>query len=712
MLVESKWIVELLGLKTRGKQTWRVNCCVIASFGNASFRGVRFVFVASSQTSASLCRKRKMLFRLTLVLAYCIIIFVGARLVDVSVSLIEVTSLTLLCKLLPSALFSEYFCGGVDAQQQDTHPHTEEKSENISFLNESNPQSEDTSLKETQLGTLDGKSIDFTSYDHFIENVEDTKASVWVVWVRPSQTYGNKHDKSPKVRSDQCGKNETVLAPSDWTSLSYQLLKYGIRTGTYRCAQDTKLCKKHNIKACSILLSMPAGTKPKGRVATYLYKNKSSCSVRGNEMKGKLCLLEWIKSKLKSKVVILNKFEELSSVLRNSKKGNAISSQPNLNIVFESGHKIPPLLLSALSVRFTGRIRFVHMKRKKEYKPSPNKNPSLYAVTSSSNYSYGSKQGENFDYSNIDIFLRTLYPEANDIFLLALTLINMSCLLELFVQKGGPLKRLICFSWIAVLSNSLLIFVWLPILRLLQLPETVPIVEFFLKSLQAIMFSDVAALVRKDFLVLSQHVGVFAIGLIMYGSAVGYIQFILSNRGLPRPTLTSLWNDDVNEIREFFHSLLSLATPPLFYFELEERLENLLQRLSVPDLWLHPLNSNEFVKHLICWKFCKNSKFTFPLDQKPSKPILQDKMKSKHCKCQNTQKRIPYFALPSFDCVVCLENYSCGDIVKLLPCGHFFHKGCIDSWLLQSLEVKNRSCPVCRWPANKQKNFVAEQDVL
>lgn len=648
----------------------------------------------------------EMFVRVILVFTYFFIIFIASRLVDVSVSFVEVTSLSLMCEILPKSL---RYCGVCKDEDQELSQTGESKERSLkeavnldeSLLNE------DAAFS---LGSkLDDKSIDFVSYDHFLENVEDTKASAWVVWVRPSRSH-NKHEQQ-QVRADQCSKNETILNPKDWDSLSNKLLQYGIRTGTYRCARDTQLCKKHGIKTCSILLSMPAGMKPKGKVATFLHRNRSNCNLNGGEAKGKICLLEWIKSKLKSKVLVLSKKDELSAMLKRSKQQHKTAPKSNLNIIYESANKMPPLLISALSVKFVGRIKFVQMKsHKRTDSLYPFELSSMYAVTSSSNYTYGFRKGEKFHFSNLDMFLRTLYPEANDMFLLILMLVNMASLFELFVQKGGPLRRLISFSWIAFISNCLFIFTWLPLIRVLQIPEIGPVVEFFLKSLQSVMFSEVAAMIRKDILLLSQHFGIFGLGLVLYGSVIGYLRFVISNRGLPRPTLSSVWNEDLNEIREFFESLLTLATPPLFYFELEERLESFLQRLSMPDLWLHPLNSSQYVRHLICWKFCKRH-FELSSQQVSNSAPISNKRNSGKCTCQQRGVKLPEYAIQCIDCIVCLEHYKCGEIVKLLPCGHCFHRGCIDCWLLQSFDPKNKKCPVCRWPANKQKHFVNQEDL-
>ena len=42
-------------------------------------------------------------------------------------------------------------------------------------------------------------------------------------------------------------------------------------------------------------------------------------------------------------------------------------------------------------------------------------------------------------------------------------------------------------------------------------------------------------------------------------------------------------------------------------------------------------------------------------------------------------------------CAVCLEPYSSGEDVKVLPCLHNYHPACITQWLLTHIR-----CPVCK----------------
>lgn len=43
-------------------------------------------------------------------------------------------------------------------------------------------------------------------------------------------------------------------------------------------------------------------------------------------------------------------------------------------------------------------------------------------------------------------------------------------------------------------------------------------------------------------------------------------------------------------------------------------------------------------------------------------------------------------------CAICLADFKDRDPIKTLRCGHFFHSGCIDPWLINEKAL----CPVCR----------------
>ncbi|XP_072040041.1 RING finger protein 150-like isoform X2 [Amphiura filiformis] len=42
-------------------------------------------------------------------------------------------------------------------------------------------------------------------------------------------------------------------------------------------------------------------------------------------------------------------------------------------------------------------------------------------------------------------------------------------------------------------------------------------------------------------------------------------------------------------------------------------------------------------------------------------------------------------------CPICLETYTSSDCIRILPCKHYYHKNCVDQWL-----IEHRTCPMCK----------------
>ncbi|OIW20919.1 hypothetical protein TanjilG_25091 [Lupinus angustifolius] len=49
---------------------------------------------------------------------------------------------------------------------------------------------------------------------------------------------------------------------------------------------------------------------------------------------------------------------------------------------------------------------------------------------------------------------------------------------------------------------------------------------------------------------------------------------------------------------------------------------------------------------------------------------------------------------PEHDCTVCLTEFEPKSEINRLPCGHIFHKVCLEKWL----DYWNITCPLCRTP--------------
>merc|ERR1719329_498437 len=51
---------------------------------------------------------------------------------------------------------------------------------------------------------------------------------------------------------------------------------------------------------------------------------------------------------------------------------------------------------------------------------------------------------------------------------------------------------------------------------------------------------------------------------------------------------------------------------------------------------------------------------------------------------------VDLFDDPRESCAVCLAEFSPGDVLQRLPCGHHFHRCCAGTWLARS-----KKCPLC-----------------
>merc|ERR1711991_692425 len=62
-------------------------------------------------------------------------------------------------------------------------------------------------------------------------------------------------------------------------------------------------------------------------------------------------------------------------------------------------------------------------------------------------------------------------------------------------------------------------------------------------------------------------------------------------------------------------------------------------------------------------------------------------------------------------CVICLDTYNDGDTLRVLHCGHRFHRKCVDDWLLgykSDVDTITSCCPTCK--RNGQLQTTADDD--
>ncbi|CAO3634949.1 unnamed protein product [Mucor hiemalis] len=77
---------------------------------------------------------------------------------------------------------------------------------------------------------------------------------------------------------------------------------------------------------------------------------------------------------------------------------------------------------------------------------------------------------------------------------------------------------------------------------------------------------------------------------------------------------------------------------------------------------------------------------------------LQQQQNGEQWTVKNVFSKLPVHSfhrekdIPIDECIICLEEYSEGEIIRTLPCKHLFHSTCIQAWL-----NRKHFCPICKY---------------
>ena len=58
-------------------------------------------------------------------------------------------------------------------------------------------------------------------------------------------------------------------------------------------------------------------------------------------------------------------------------------------------------------------------------------------------------------------------------------------------------------------------------------------------------------------------------------------------------------------------------------------------------------------------------------------------------------------------CMICLVDYEPGEELRTMPCMHFFHRECIDRWLLK----QGSTCPICKFNVRQDYNVTSTAQI-
>ncbi|KDR08621.1 RING finger protein 103 [Zootermopsis nevadensis] len=582
----------------------------------------------------------------------------------------------------------------------------------------------------------------FTGGPHFYEEVEDTKDSVWLVQVVPTG--------GPHV--------EPLLDDYSWHIVCSQVAPFAIRTGVFDCRLDRRLCSSKGWHHPLLLLALPKGTRAKDRVILKTFTSTRPQSI-----------VEWVRDQLSIRVKNIHDIDELNrdwlqdeSAGNNATSASSSGSSSDVKVLLLTHLLHPPLFLAALSIKFTGRIKFGMFSLKKEDSEAVRKKlklldhqiPSYLIVTPERKVVYGQRRFEHFNFASMNLFLRAVQPEMNDVFLCSLVLVNMLVSLQIFqVSFRFWWKCVARCLWTAVSYNFWLFSVWLLILATYRFSLVSFLADKGLILVRYMSLTEIGSMLRADWQILTQHPYMLFFTFFVYGFMATWLlwQHCHDETEIERESNHPWWEVlpvDSYWINCLFRPMVTLTRPLLpSELELDESIEMLIDRLAVPNFWLQPVIPNDYVKDLPVWKFRGwdnsalkiNGKHINKTDNSPEVVermmdgedpyempcqncavhccgCASERVKYRHLESSHSRNmkgslsyseesgdetsNLPAGMLPTTECAVCLESYRWGTILCGLPCGHNYHQCCIMEWLGRD----NHHCPVCRWPAYKSKH--------
>ena len=97
--------------------------------------------------------------------------------------------------------------------------------------------------------------------------------------------------------------------------------------------------------------------------------------------------------------------------------------------------------------------------------------------------------------------------------------------------------------------------------------------------------------------------------------------------------------------------------------------------------------------------FCKKLQSNLDYDYDSLEALVINTVKNTlhHIRCKEILCK--YHRVDTLDtclpCVFCFKQYQKGEYKRILPCGHYFHKKCIDKWIYN---MNINFCPQCKEP--------------
>uniref|UniRef100_A0A5K4FDK4 RING-type domain-containing protein n=1 Tax=Schistosoma mansoni TaxID=6183 RepID=A0A5K4FDK4_SCHMA len=229
-------------------------------------------------------------------------------------------------------------------------------------------------------------SIVFDSESEFIEHVEDKKDSVWLLAVASPQSLSSSIAGDHTSTTPSRIKHSSVVTEQIWSVLCYRYQSFGFKMGLLNCGKLHSLCIDRGFINPDLILALPKGGERMKDIVQFrpLPKDPKSTSIIDHESSNYILegIHTWIVSVLAERVKPLNNINSIYSVnsilsidrlirmdyLKHLFSFWLLKRPQPIHVLWFPGfsvkskisrsHQQPPLVLSALSVTYTGRVRF------------------------------------------------------------------------------------------------------------------------------------------------------------------------------------------------------------------------------------------------------------------------------------------------------------------------------------------------------------------
>lgn len=447
--------------------------------------------------------------------------------------------------------------------------------------------------------------IELSGKEDFYEQIYDENESLWLVEVVPGEGQYAGH---------------RLLDDRTWHALVPKLQALQISSAVVSCQYDRRFCARQGWSHPQLVFILPpthqGGKVNTGRNLGWL-PGREHIVLSSTTHLSVTPVLTWLYGQILSRVQVVHNVRQLEEIWFNITR---VDQKKIPHVLYISELISPPLLIAALGLRLSTRIKLASFAVKKEEKEQVSRLlkksglggvPSIAVVTSDGVTSYGGRKGESLTHSALNSYICMLQPHMNDAFLVSLVMANLLAVADFFYFLDVRIrawKHVICTLIRVLVYNVTVFLLWLAVTALLKFSVVDNVLQSGSWLLSSLNSTWLFGQMRYHWLMIENHPVIFWMSAIMFGIII-LIWRLLTKRGdAEQEEIDSNWGTvfsmDSYLVNVLFRPMASLSRPrPSQDLDLEEGMELLIERLATPDLWLHPVIPTDYMKDLPMWRF-------------------------------------------------------------------------------------------------------------